>query len=106
MKALPSLPTNVLKEDELETYMLEVPHYNTVKLPNLTPETKIDEWWVERACRYPTIWEVVKAVETRFHGISVESSFSIMGNVITSQTASISNKTFVSIQTLKYTLQA
>lgn len=106
IKALPSLLTNVLKGDELEMFMLEVQHYNTAKLPNPTPETKIDEWWVERACRYPTIWEVVKAVVTCFHGISAESCFSIMGNVITSQTASISIKTFASIQTVKYTLQA
>ncbi|XP_011677577.2 uncharacterized protein LOC105444695 [Strongylocentrotus purpuratus] len=106
MKALPSLLTNVLKEDELEKYMLEVQHYNMAKLPNPTPETKIDEWWVERACRYPTIWVVVKAVVSCFHGPSVESSFSIMGNVITSQTASIGIKTFASIQTVKYTLQA
>lgn len=79
MKALPSLLTNVLKEDELEMYMLEVQHYNTAKLPNPTLKTKIDEWWLERACRYPTIWEVVKAVVTCFHRISVESSFSING---------------------------
>lgn len=90
IKALPSLLTNALKEDELEMFMLEVPHYNTAKLPNPTPETKIDEWWVERACRYSTIWEVVKAVVSCFHGPSVESSFSIMGNIITSQTARIS----------------
>ena len=48
----------------------------------------------------------MKAVVTCFHVISVESSFSIMGNVITSQTVSIIIKTFASIQTVKYTLQA
>ena len=33
MKALPSLLTNALKEDELEMFMLEVQHYNTGEAP-------------------------------------------------------------------------
>ena len=107
MKVLPRHLPTVLEEDELEAYELEVQHYNcNSKLPNVTIGTKIDDWWRLNREKYPTIWKCVQAVLGCFHGPAVESSFSIMGNVITAQTSSIKICTFSAIQTVKYKLQA
>merc|ERR1711874_227446 len=55
---------------------------------------------------FPVLGKLVKTVLSCFHGPVVESSFSIMGNIIHSQTANLDIETFDAIQTVKHSLKA
>ena len=50
--------------------------------------------------------KMVLALLSCFHGPQIEGSFSIMGNVITTQTACMGIKTLDAIQSVKYSLKA
>ena len=108
MKRLPELVTNVLKESELDMYELEVRAFHADDAVKSLESAPIDKWWVSvsKMDKYPHLSRMALAIVSCFHGPEVERNFSIMGNVITSQTASLSVKTFSAIQTVKFTQMA
>ena len=107
LKSLPDLVTNVLEKDEKEIYEKEVHAYvNDPTLRELKEEEPVEEWWryVEASGRYKFLCKIVFSLLTCFHGPKVESSFSIMNNLITPGTSNLNINTFSSIQTVKYEL--
>lgn len=84
---------------------LEILQYDVDNtLPSFEDAVK---WWasVFDKGKYPALCKAVKAAFSIFHGPLVESSFSVMGNVIDERSTSMNISTFSAIQTIKYTLQ-
>ena len=64
------------------------------------------KWWASLVEKYPLTHRMVMSILSIFHGPKVESSFSIMSDVIDKKANRMKDKTFSSIQTIKYALQA
>ena len=73
-----------------------------------TANTDIVTWWasVMQTGKYCNLSLILAAALSIFHGPAVESSFSIMNNVLTSNTSRMDICTFSSIQTVKYALRS
>ena len=65
----------------------------------------VDLWW-NKITKFPTLQKVAKAALSLFHGPQVESSFSLMKDIMNKKAGSMSVPTFDSIQTVKYFLKA
>ena len=92
LKHFPQLISNVLNKEKEQKFGEEVYTYNVDdKLPSafhINGEAKrIDKWWMEvqRLDKYPNICKMVFALLSCF-SYQVESSFSIMGNVMDATT--------------------
>ena len=59
-------------------------------------------YWYQLRGRYPTICKVSLALLSIFHGPRVESSFSMMGNILDKQSGRMNVDTYSAIQTVKY----
>ena len=109
MKALPDLAPNVLDDEDLQTYALDVQRFHIDgSLPIASTDTRLDSWWAQvfDTGKFPALSKMVSALLSCFHGPQIEGSFSIMGNVITTQTACMGVKTLDAIQSVKYSLKA
>lgn len=109
MKKLPHLVRNVFSDREKELFELEVQNYHSdALLPRVSENERADEWWVsiKKSCNYPLLSRMACALLTCFHGPRVESSFSMMNNIITAGTTRLNVETFDSIQSIKYHLLA
>ena len=71
-------------------------------------EERCDEWWgvVLESGKYPGLSKVALAVLTIFHGPQIESSFSVMTNIIDDKSTTMSIETYSATQTTKYRLMA
>ena len=101
--------TNVLNGEDLQTYALEIQRFHIgSSLPIASTDTRLDSWWTQvfDAGKHPALSKMISALLSCFHGPQIEGSFSIMGNVITTQTASMGIKTLDAIQSVKYSLKA
>ena len=65
-----------------------------------------DTWWFELKDKYPLLSKTSLALLTRFHGPKVESSFSVMGDVMDKKSGRMNVSTYSAIQTVKYSLNA
>ena len=86
MKSLPHLATNVLREEDLKTYTLEVQRFHTDSTLHVALlDMQLDTWWalVFLIGKFSALSKMVAALLSCFHGPQVEGSFSVMGNVIT-----------------------
>ena len=108
---LPDLLINVFTNEEEEKYEVEVrklmcdntlPSNNDEKGENIP----IVDWWAALVKKYPLTHWMVLSVLSIFHGPKVESSFSIMCDVIDKKTNKMKDKIFSATQTIKYSLQA
>ena len=109
MKALPDLAPNVLNDEDLQTYALDVQRFHIDgSLPIASTDTRLDSWWAQvfDTGKFPALSKMASALLSCFHGPQIEGSFSIMGNVITTQTACMGMKTLDAIQSVKYSLKA
>ncbi|KAJ8300689.1 hypothetical protein KUTeg_022208 [Tegillarca granosa] len=113
MKKLPGLVTNVLQDEELESFHQEVLKYQVDKmLPSpLTPDDsniRCDHYWatVDKTGRYPMLCKMAKALLSCFHGPQVESSFSNMGDIIDAKSNRMNIRTFSAFQSVRYSLRA
>ena len=109
MLALPTLVTNVLTEDEQNSYDMEVRKFHVDgALPKAATHSRLDSWWaaVFATGNYPSLAKLVAALMSCFHGPQVEGSFSQMANIMNTATARMNVSTFNSIQTVKYALMA
>ena len=74
-----------------------------LNLPAFDEEkNRADIWWYQLKGRYPTICKVSLALLSIFHGPRVESSFSMMGNILDKQSGRMNVDTYSAIQTVKY----
>ena len=112
LKALPDIVTNVITPGtETDTYHMEVHKYSCDQhLPNPLDASgepvQIDIWWTQVKSKFPTLFKIVSAVLTCFHGPLVESSFSVMGDLIDKRSGKMNIETYGALQTTKYHLKA
>ncbi|CAC5405152.1 unnamed protein product [Mytilus coruscus] len=103
---LPSLVTNILAGDEeKEHYELQVRRYQSDDSILLLPDDcRIDHWWAneKHAKVYPLLVKMVQAILTCFHGPQVESSFSVMNDIIDGKSNRMNIETYICIQSVKY----
>ncbi|XP_034534681.1 uncharacterized protein LOC117809114 [Notolabrus celidotus] len=80
-----------------------------LSIPSFKEGDSMVEWWgtvFDKPDKYPTLSALVKCCLSIFHGPRVESSFSLMNNVIDQRSGNMNVSTFNAIQTVKYTLQS
>lgn len=78
-------------------------------LPRYKEGDGIVEWWghvFDQPGKYPTLSALAKCCFSIFHGPRVESSFSLMNEVIDERSGNMNVETFNAIQTVKYTLRS
>ena len=104
---LSSLVKNVLSREEGVAYDLEVRKF--VSSPSLPPYHNDDivAWWsgIDKE-EYPILTRMAFALLSCFHAPEVESSFSLMQQVMHKGIASLHVRTFAAIQTVKYELNS
>ncbi|GBO00885.1 hypothetical protein AVEN_93024-1 [Araneus ventricosus] len=83
MKEPPLYASNVVQDSEKEACDLEIHNFQNDIFCDIVEES-VDLWWrdVENTSKYPLLSRVAFALLTCFHEPKVESSFSIMNNVI------------------------
>ena len=109
MKDLPGVLTNVLSEEDHDEYYKEVRQFHTDEsLPPLNEGQRIDHWWTKVLVsgKYNTLSKMVMAALSIFSGPHVESSFSVMSNIMQSKSSRLQVETFSSLQTIKYSILA
>ncbi|GBL98995.1 hypothetical protein AVEN_227507-1 [Araneus ventricosus] len=106
MKELPLYASNVVQDSEKEAYDLEIHNFQNDHFSDIVEES-VDLWWgdVENTLKYPILSRMTFALLTCFHEPKVESSFSIMNNVITPGSNRLNVSTFNAMQCInsKYT---
>ena len=97
-----TVPT-VLKDGEQDAYDREVHSFvneDTSKLPSLT--LPIDKWWVQvDEIGFSHLAKVAGALLTCFHGPTVESTFSEMGNIVTTRRNRLAQKSIIASYQVK-----
>ncbi|GBL79526.1 hypothetical protein AVEN_18115-1 [Araneus ventricosus] len=103
MKGLPDLVTNVISVAERDAYDLEVHKYHAASLRQPQQKETMDNWWMEVKIsrQFPLVSSMACAMLTYLHGPKVESSFSNMNSVVTSETNRLCVESFDAIQTVK-----
>lgn len=111
LKMLPKLVKNVLSNEEEIQYALDVHLYQVDKcLPSHEDASqnilRIDVWWASfyKLKKYDALSKMVKALLSCFHGPQIESSFSMMGDILDKGSSNMKIETFSAIQTVKYKL--
>lgn len=97
------LPADKDIHQELVRYSVDV------SLPSFKEGESMVEWWghvFDKPDKYPALSAMVKCCLFIFHGPRVESSFSLMNEVIDHRSGNMNIPTFNAIQTVKYTLQS
>ncbi|GBM97389.1 hypothetical protein AVEN_23232-1, partial [Araneus ventricosus] len=95
MKGLPLYASNVVQDSEKEAYDLEIHNFQNDHFSDIVEES-VDLWWrdVENTSKYPLLLRMTFALLTCFQEPKVESSFSIMNNVITPGSNRLNVSTF------------
>ena len=65
-------------------------------------EVKYLDWWIKVSTRYSTLFKIVIAILSTFHGPRIEGNLSEMKDVIDSKSGRIDIATFDAIQAVKY----
>ena len=108
--SLPTLVPTVLEDEEENTFQKEV-HALCVDRNFPSPvndeDNEVDclEWWGKISDRYSVLFKVVCAVLSIFHGPRVESTFSVMNNVIYQNSGRMNMEIYGAIQDIKYALK-
>ncbi|GBN11906.1 hypothetical protein AVEN_263872-1 [Araneus ventricosus] len=104
MKELPLYASNVVQDSEKEAYDLEIHNFQNDHFSDIVEES-VDLWW-----RIPQnillLSRMTFALLTCFHEPKVESSFSIMNNVVTPGSNTLNVSTFNAMQCIKYELRS
>ena len=107
---LPDIVTNVLPSRDLEDDEKEC--RKIMVDPTLPPAlvekkfVRADTWWFKLKDKYLLLSKMSLALLTIFHGPRVESSFSVMGDIMDKKSGRMNVSTYSSIQTVKYSLNA
>ena len=107
---LPFLMENVLVGEEAEMYENDCRRlFVDLNLRDVLRDNKpvrADSWWWQLNEKYPVLSKLSLAALTVFHGPRVESSFSVMGDVMDKKSGRLNVSTYSVIQTVKYSLAA
>ena len=107
---LPFLMKNVLVDEEAEMYENDCRRlFVDFNLPDVLRDNKpvrADNWWWQLNEKYPVLSKLSLAALTVFHGPRVESSFSVMGDVMDKKSGRMNVSTYSAIQHVKYSLAA
>ena len=78
------------------------------QLPQPLENERLDSWWnkVSKTSRYPILSRLVHASLSIFTGPMVESSFSMMNDIIDSRSGRMDIDTYSAIMTTKYNLKS
>ena len=100
--------TNLVDKDDVDDFDDEVRDYvTTKKLKDYVEGTAIDEWWGDvPSSKYPHLTKAVKGLLSFFHGPMVESSFSVMGELLDEKKARADVRTYAAMQIVKYHLSS
>ncbi|KAL2102116.1 hypothetical protein ACEWY4_001284 [Coilia grayii] len=106
LKRLGGMLSHLLPENQ--DLQRELVHFNVdLTLPRYKEGDGVVEWWghvFDQPGKYPTLSALVKCCLSIFHGPRVESSFSLMNEVLDQRSGNMNVETFNAIQTVKYTL--
>ena len=107
---LPNIFIHVLRS-EVDAYSQEIRKLMVYPLlPNPVDNKGNDveslTWWSSLEKKYPLVFNMIVATLSIFHGPRVESSFSMMTDVIDSKLRRLNIGTYEAIQTFKYSLMA
>lgn len=105
LKRMPALLSNA--DDEIECREQVRKLQIEKDLPEFQITDRVDKWWSQFFTSHgdwPQLGKLVKACLSIFTGPRVESSFSLMNNIITSQTNRLDTQTYSAIQAVKYFL--
>lgn len=85
----------------------EVMQYNVDASIDKMEEENVIKFWVSKQMkdRYPQLTRIAAAALSCFHGAAVESSFNIMGDIVTTKRSRTTVTTFNAYQTVKYSLR-
>lgn len=100
---LPAMfPEGKTKQDCIE----DIRKLQLAQLPPYENTGRLDIYWSKfmASSDYPKLWYLFKACLSIFSGPRVESSFSIMNNIITAKTNRLHTSTYCAIQKVKYHL--
>lgn len=77
-------------------------------LPSVRVETRIDSWWngVRNTQRYPALCKLALCALCPFHGPLVESSFSMMCDILNAKSTNVNVETYEAYEVFKYNLKA
>lgn len=105
---LSKLIPNVLKDESAkERYDLEVRMFVVDKHTPVIGDTDIVTWWANvDSSKYPHLTRMVFSVLSCFHGPAVESNFSLMQQVMNTNTATLEVESLSAVQTVKYELKS
>ncbi|XP_072042205.1 uncharacterized protein, partial [Amphiura filiformis] len=107
---LPEHVTTLFNEDQCLEYEQEVQRFQLEKdlIPDAGSKVRVDTFWagIRKGGKYPNLSRMVLAILSCFHGPQVESSFSIMGNVLDHSKGQMNVSTFAAIQTIKYHIKS
>ncbi|KAF3837635.1 hypothetical protein F7725_009403 [Dissostichus mawsoni] len=108
LKRLSGMLRHLLPADQ--DIQRELVRFNVdLTIPSFKEGESIVEWWghvFDKPDKYPSLSAMVKCCLSIFHGPRVESSFSLMNEVIDQRSGNMNVPTFNAIQTVKYTLQS
>ena len=100
---LPFLMKNVLVDEEAEMYENDCRRLSVdFNLPDVLRDNKpvrADNWWWQLNEKQPVLSKLSLAALTVFHGPRVESSFSVMGDVMDKKSVQMNVPTYSAIQT-------
>ena len=101
---------NVLVDEEAEMYENDCRRlFVDLNLPDVLRNNKpvrADNWWWQLSEKYPVLSKLSLAALTVFHGPRVESSFSVMGDVMDKKSGRMNVSAYSAIQTVKYSWAA
>ena len=107
LKELASIMKHLVPPESDPT--MEIIRYNVdPNLANYKDGDDIVKWWVHVISlgKYPALTQVIRGALSVFHGPLVESSFSLMGDVIDKKSTNMRISTFNAVQTVKYVLRS
>ena len=106
-------PTILTSTEKTDNYLKEI---STLQLDESLPPAleendipvQLDLWWANifQISNYPVLFQVVKACLSIFSGPHVESSFSLMSNIIDKRSNRMNIDTYNAMMTVKYSLQS
>lgn len=99
LKHLSSLFNHLLTADERSSVHEEILEFVINDIFPHLGNNRVDLWWASINC-VPILKKVMKAALSIFHGPQVESSFSIMKNVMDKKAGSMAVDTYSSVQTI------
>ncbi|KAJ4929459.1 hypothetical protein JOQ06_005067 [Pogonophryne albipinna] len=108
LKRLSGMLRHLLPADQ--DIQRELVRFNVdLTIPSFKEGESMVEWWghvFDKPDKYPFLSAMVKCCLSIFHGPRVESSFSLMNEIIDQRSGNMNVPTFNAIQTVKYTLQS